>query len=55
MSQWQNVLRRLCDFTKKNNVLYLQVVWVQLDLWQYQAGPANTLGANEKARVTKCV
>ena len=39
----------------KNNVLYLQVVWVQLDLWQYQAGPANTLGANEKARVTKCV
>ena len=28
-------------------MLYLEVVWVQLDPWQYQAGPANTLGANE--------
>ena len=28
-------------------MLYLEVVWVQLDPWQYQAGPANMLGANE--------
>ena len=30
----------------KNNALYLEVVLVQLGPWQYQAGPANTLGAN---------
>jgi len=40
-------------------VLYLEVVWVQLDPWQYQAGPANTLGANESSacdgvRVSNC-
>ena len=28
-------------------MLYLEVVWIQLGLWQYQAGLANTLGANE--------
>ena len=31
------------------NVLYLEVVWVQFDPWQYQAGPANALGANESS------
>ena len=36
-------------FHKQNNVLYLEVVLVQLGPGQYQAGPANTLGANESS------
>ena len=43
----QDCLRRSCDFINKNKVLHLEVVWVQLDPWQYQAGTANMLGANE--------
>ena len=29
--------------------MYLEVVLVRVGPWQYQAGPANTLGANESS------
>ena len=42
-------LKETMRFHKQNNVLYLEVVLVQLGPGQYQAGPANTLGANESS------